>query len=99
MRRSFLAVSIVATAACVDVPDGIRAEFAAAGPADRSNYRPGRHGSALPVEPVHGAPSQARSVEDSPAPKAAAVTGPTPESDADGGAAKSAERPADGGAP
>jgi len=58
MRRSFLAVFILAAAACVDVPDGIRAQFAGPGAADRSNYRPGTHGSA-------------QAVEESPAPKAA----------------------------
>ena len=65
MRRSFLAVFLLAIAACVDVPDSVRAQFAAPGAADRTNYRPGSHGSALPIE-------------DPPAPKAAeaAVTSP-----------------------
>ncbi|MBN9161411.1 MAG: hypothetical protein J0I07_10635 [Myxococcales bacterium] len=72
MRRSFIAILLLA-AGCVDVPDGIRAEFAGPGAADRSNYRPGRHGSAPPVE-------------DPPAPKAAA-TAVTTEPAADGGVA------------
>ena len=72
MRRSFIAILLLA-AACVDVPDGIRAEFAGPGAADRSNYRPGRHGSALPVE-------------EAPAPKAA-ETAVTNEPAADGGPA------------
>lgn len=50
MRRSFLAVFVLAAAACVDVPDSVRAQFAGPGAADRTNYRPGNHGSAPPVE-------------------------------------------------
>jgi len=49
--RSFLvAGALVLVAACVDVPDGIRAQFAGPGPQDRSNYRPGNHG--VEPEPV-----------------------------------------------
>ncbi|MBX3217678.1 MAG: hypothetical protein KF850_36940 [Labilithrix sp.] len=58
MRRSLLAIVLLAAAGCVDVPDNVRAQFAGPGANDRSNYRPGRHGSAPPVE-------------DAPAPKAA----------------------------
>lgn len=50
MRRSFLAVFFFAAAACIEVPNSIRAQFAGPGPVDRSNYRPGNHGSAPPVE-------------------------------------------------
>lgn len=50
MRRTILAVSLLAAGACVDVPDSVRAEFAAARPGDRSNFRPGPHGLAPPVE-------------------------------------------------
>ena len=74
MRRSFLAVIILAVAACVDVPDGVRAQFAGPGAADRSNYRPGTHGSALPAE-------------EPPAPKTAeaAVAGPASGAERDAG--------------
>ena len=50
MRHSFLAVFVLAAAACVDVPDSVRAQFAGPGAADRSNYRHGLHGSAPPAE-------------------------------------------------
>lgn len=92
MRRSFLAVFILAAAACVDVPDSVRAQFAGPGAADRSNYRPGNHGSAPPVE-------------EPPAPKAAeaAVTGATLEAgavaaDAGAGELSPAATAQDGGA-
>jgi len=46
------ALSLGALAGCVEVPDNIRAQFAAPSPAERTNYRPGQHGSARPrVEP------------------------------------------------
>lgn len=32
----------------MDVPDSVRAQFAGPSTTDRSNYRPGRHGSAPP---------------------------------------------------
>ena len=53
MRLSVLLACLV-VAACVDVPASIHAQFAAPGAADRSNYRPGRHGEARPAadEPV-----------------------------------------------
>jgi hypothetical protein len=49
------AVAVVALAACsimacVDVPANIRSAFAAPRPADRSNYRPGSHGTAPAAE-------------------------------------------------
>jgi len=83
MRRSFLAVILVAAAACVDVPDSVRAEFAGPGAADRSNFRPGQHGSAPPAE-------------EPPVEKAApvAVTGAAN----DAGASSAAQSPEDGGA-
>lgn len=85
MRHSFIAILLLA-AACVDVPDAVRAEFAGPGAADRSNYRPGRHGSAVPVE-------------DPPSPKAA-DTAVTSEPAADGGTAAppASTDGADGGA-
>jgi hypothetical protein len=46
MRRVWLVLVLVT--ACVDVPSGIKANFAEPGPNDRTNYRPGVHGSAQP---------------------------------------------------
>ncbi len=91
MRRSFLAVFILAVAACVDVPDGVRAQFAGPGATDRTNYRPGSHGSAPPIEEP--------SVEE-PAPKAAdvAVAGPPSEAMLDAGT-NAAATPDTGAAP
>ena len=48
MRRVWLV--LVLLSACVDVPAGIKANFAEPGPEDRSNYRPGAHGAARPTE-------------------------------------------------
>src|SRR6185437_14429282 len=50
-RRTFavLAVAALGIVACVDVPDNMRAEFAGPTANDRTNYRPGNHGSAPPV--------------------------------------------------
>jgi hypothetical protein len=51
-RRSFtMAALALGIVACVDIPNNMRAQFAPAGPNDRTNYVPGRHGSAAP-EPV-----------------------------------------------
>jgi len=51
-RRTFAVmaamVAIAATAACIDVPDSMKAQFAPAGPNDKTNYRPGNHGMAPP---------------------------------------------------
>jgi hypothetical protein len=63
-----LAVAPIGLAACVEVPDGIRAQFAGPGPQDRSNFRPGRHGEARPAE---DAPATA-----GPAPKEAGDAAP-----------------------
>ncbi len=61
MRRSFLAVVLVAGAACVEIPPNIHAQFAGPRPEDRSNYRPGQHGAARPAEEldVASAPADA----------------------------------------
>lgn len=40
----------VLVAACVRVPDSIKAEFRAAEPDERSNYQPGLHGQAPPAD-------------------------------------------------
>ena len=83
-----LAVAALGIVACVDVPDNMRAQFAPAGPNDRTNYRPGPHGSALPAPsepllppPDAGAPAPAIAV-----PVAAPDAGDAP-SIADGGVA------------
>jgi len=47
--RFTVLVSLAAAAGCVEVPDNIRAHFAGPGPAERTNYRPGNHGSARPT--------------------------------------------------
>ncbi len=61
-RRTSVALVLAAltvlasvTSACVDVPTGVRAEFAPAGPGDRTNYRPGMHGTA-PADSDAGGP-------------------------------------------
>ena len=52
-RRFTVLVLAAAAVGCVEVPDNIRAHFAGPGPAERTNYRPGNHGSARPhAEPV-----------------------------------------------
>jgi hypothetical protein len=43
-------IALAALAGCVDVPDSIRAQFAAPSAQERTNYRPGRHGSAQPLK-------------------------------------------------
>ncbi|HEY8075597.1 MAG TPA: hypothetical protein VIF62_15840 [Labilithrix sp.] len=51
MRRgTFAWLALLIAAGCVEVPDTIKADFAAPGPAERSNYRPGAHGAARPAE-------------------------------------------------
>jgi hypothetical protein len=98
MRRSLLAVFLFAAGACVDVPSGIRAQFAGPAAGDRSNYRPGRHGSALPPEED----GQRVDAGVGPVAKAAevAATGAVLESKADGGALEPGTvLSADGGAP
>lgn len=48
-RRTVALVFVIALFGCVDVPEGIRADFAAPTPQERSNFRQGPHGSAKPV--------------------------------------------------
>jgi len=48
-RRTVALVFVIALFGCVDVPEGIRADFAAPTPQERSNFRQGAHGSAKPV--------------------------------------------------
>lgn len=55
MRHGFLAVTLLVACAaagavaCVEVPSTIHAEFAPPTAAERSNFRPGEHGSAPPA--------------------------------------------------
>jgi hypothetical protein len=49
----FACAACAALVACVDVPDGVRAQFAEVAPQERSNYRPGAHGvAAANVDPA-----------------------------------------------
>jgi hypothetical protein len=59
MRRPLLLAVVAALAACVEVPDTIRTQFAAPEPGERSNYRPGAHGTAPPVDDGDAAPASA----------------------------------------
>lgn len=45
----FVFVVLAGAAACIDVPDSMKAQFAPAGPNERTNYRPGNHGMAPPA--------------------------------------------------
>ncbi len=45
-----VAAFALAAAACVHVPDSMKAEFRAPEPDERSNYQPGLHGTAPPVD-------------------------------------------------
>ncbi len=53
-RRWVLAVSCIAAAACVDVPNTIRVQFAPPTASDRSNFRRGLHGTAVAAPPKAG---------------------------------------------
>ena len=46
--RGLAVVGVVSCGAiaCVHIPDSLRAEFREVGPGERSNFRPGAHGSA-----------------------------------------------------
>ena len=59
-------------AGCVDVPSGIKANFAAPEPQERSNYRRGAHGAALPTEEPAAAP-EAKAAQSSPSADAGTV--------------------------
>jgi hypothetical protein len=48
-RTACLVLLLFVGVSCVDVPDGVRAEFAEAKPSDRSNFRRGTHGTAKPA--------------------------------------------------
>ena len=73
MRRVWLL--LVLLTACVDVPAGIKANFAEPGPNDRSNFRPGNHGTAQPPAEVPAPTAKAAEVD----------AGPTAEQVAEGG--------------
>ena len=44
----FAFVLLLGLVGCVEVPDTVRAHFAGPGPQDRTNYRPGNHGTEPP---------------------------------------------------
>lgn len=48
LAASVVASLAIASSACVDVPDSVHAQFAAARPDERSNFRKGAHGLARP---------------------------------------------------
>jgi hypothetical protein len=89
MRRSLVLLLLSGAAACIEIPPNIHAEFAAAAPEDRSNFRPGRHGTALPL--------LAQGADDGGAPQAKAADVPRDADDA--GDAGDVLAAADGGAP
>ena len=101
MRRSLLAVFILAVAACVDVPDSVRAEFAGPGAADRSNYRHGQHGSARPVDEPPVAKAAGGPVDEPAADAGASPTGVTTGIVVDGGvpSSEATTNGSDGGTP
>ena len=70
-----LALGIVA---CVDIPDNMRAQFAPAGPNERTNYVPGRHGSAPPDTPAPLLPWDAGAVDTPAAADAGPAVTPPP---------------------
>lgn len=81
-RRTLIALALLALGivACVDIPDNMRAQFAPAGPNDRTNYVPGRHGSAPPDALPPLLPWDA-GVADAPAPADAAPAATPPPTD------------------
>jgi hypothetical protein len=84
MRRSLPVVLItLAAAACIEIPDNIHAEFAGPKANDRSNYRPGTHGSALPFE--ENKPPVVKAAADAGATTSDADASAPPASDNDGG--------------
>ncbi len=81
---------VAVVAGCIDVPSGIKANFAAAGPEERSNFRRGAHGSALPTEepaPAPVAPPEAKAAQADAGPASGPPSGsePVSQSGADGG--------------
>lgn len=80
------AFSALAIASCVDVPAGVRAEFAGPGPDDRSNYRPGKHGAEPPVvKAAAPAEDDAGAATDPDAGAPAAEPSPAPADEGDAG--------------
>lgn len=69
--------------ACVHIPDSLRAEFREVGPGERSNFRPGAHGSARGRDLVGPMPTLASDAGEadaaaSPAATSAAAVAPAP---------------------
>ncbi len=86
-RVALVALVTLGIVACVDIPDNMRAQFAPAGPNDRTNYVPNRHGAAPPNTPAPMLPWDAGAVATPPtdAADAAAVTPPSSAPNVDGG--------------
>ncbi len=57
VARVLLVALACASAACIEVPDKIRAHFAEPRADERSNYRKGPHGTAPPNEDAPEAPA------------------------------------------
>lgn len=92
-RLALAAMLVVAAPiGCVDVPASMRAQFAGPGPQDRSNYRPGRHGAAPPVDEPAPETAAAPAEAEAGAPSAAdaAVAEVAVQAALDGGAAPEA---------
>jgi len=96
-HRFTMLVLLAAAAGCVEVPDNIRAHFAQPGPAERTNYRPGNHGTARPILPPTQKEAWMPTVNDADAGATTATTtttsATTPSEDA-----KEAKEVKDGGA-
>lgn len=73
-----LALVALGIVACVDIPDNMRAQFAPAGPNDRTNYVPNRHGTAPPNTPDPMLPWDAGAPAVATPPDAGAETKPVP---------------------
>lgn len=73
VASSLVIVCFALVAGCVDVPEGIRADFAGPGANDRSNFRQGSHGSAKPVVEVADTPASAPAAPSAPASAPAAA--------------------------
>jgi hypothetical protein len=78
MSAFAIVIGVLGVLGCVEVPDNIRAQFAAPGANDRTNYRPGHHGT----EPPPVAKASTTSTTSATSADADAAVVPTSESDA-----------------
>jgi hypothetical protein len=96
----FLLAGAASLVACVKVPDTVRAQFAAPETNDASNYRPGKHGKAAPVEDAPLVMTPPPSTSAKPEEKASARDAkPDEKSDGDAGPAAGAAKRSDPNAP